>query len=132
MIPPHTLFRFGGVPEEARARIVAGLEARIPEALWPLVEIAAQFHDAGGRWSASEWAALTPVEQQACATAGRESRARDARRLAVLVGLALKTPGQLEAMAAEFDGGEMQEHAETEALLDEIEGVSGQMPRRGA
>lgn len=131
MTPPRTLFRLGQVETRRRALIERGLKAGEPAAMAPLVAIAATFQ-AVGRWTAKEWAALTPEERRACAEARKQESARDARRLAALIGLAVCRPGQAEEFAAEFDGGALREAAAVESALEEFEQVAKSAPRGGS
>lgn len=130
MIPPRALMRLGGVDAAGEEAITNGLAAGAPDAIGPLAAIAEQFYEAGGRWAAHEWAALTTVERQACVLAAREVRAREARRQAVLMTLAAR-PGAVEEMAAEFDGGALLEDASNEAMLDRVE-AEAERVRRGS
>lgn len=130
MIPPRTLMRLGGVDPAGEEAILRGLAAGKPDAVGPLAAIAEQFYEAGGRWTSHEWAALTPVERQACVIGAREVRGRDARRQAVLTALATR-PGAAEEMAVEFDGGALLEDAANEAMLDRVEDAAERV-RRGS
>lgn len=134
MTPPRALLRLAGIGEKSeRGRlIVAGLRAGEPEGFNALVEIAGQFQ-AVGRWSAKEWAALTPTERSACLVAQGEADARSARRIAALVGLAVRRPMQAEGMAAEFDGGALLDETQVQNALEEIEGIAAKrLLRSGA
>ena len=119
--PRMSLLRLGGVSLEHAQAICVDLaskdEERSGRAFEALVEIAAHFYAAGGRWSTLEWSALDQHERAACVRAAGEHEARAARRLAACVGLALK-PGGAERMAAEFDGGEMLEQFSVDAVID--------------